>query len=58
MPSSSRRLWTPAGGLTSTAFAARMCDCGQQITVGVDQAATRPGTVLIYLPQEGRGQAC
>lgn len=41
--------------LTSTAFAALMCDCGSQIEAGVRLAATRQGGTLVYLPQEGRG---
>lgn len=49
------RLRVQAQCLTSTAFAATMCDCGEQIRAGVRLAATVPGAVMIYLPQEGRG---
>jgi 3,4-dihydroxy 2-butanone 4-phosphate synthase/GTP cyclohydrolase II len=41
--------------LTSTAFAAVMCDCGMQIESGVRMAVHEPGAILVYLPQEGRG---
>lgn len=41
--------------ITSTAFGGTMCDCGEQIRAGVDLTAERPGTVMVYLPQEGRG---
>lgn len=54
-PAPVARVRVQAQCLTSTAFAAQMCDCARQISAGVRLAATRPGTVLIYLPQEGRG---
>jgi 3,4-dihydroxy 2-butanone 4-phosphate synthase / GTP cyclohydrolase II len=49
------RLRLQAQCVTSTAFAAQMCDCRRQIEAGVRLTATSPGTVFIYLPQEGRG---
>jgi GTP cyclohydrolase II len=41
--------------LTSTAFGSQMCDCREQIDAGVRMAACCPGSVFVYLPQEGHG---
>lgn len=54
-PGTPLRLRPQAQCLTSTAFDARMCDCRDQIRAGVRMAASVPGAVLVYVPQEGRG---
>lgn len=41
--------------LTGTAFRAELCDCRQQLELGLRMIAERDSGILIYLDQEGRG---
>jgi 3,4-dihydroxy 2-butanone 4-phosphate synthase/GTP cyclohydrolase II len=41
--------------LTGDVLGSLRCDCGQQLSAALEQIATQPYGVLLYLPQEGRG---
>ena len=41
--------------LTGTAFAARLCDCKQQLDLALDSIVKEGAGIVLYMDQEGRG---
>jgi 3,4-dihydroxy 2-butanone 4-phosphate synthase/GTP cyclohydrolase II len=41
--------------LTGDVFHSLRCDCGEQLTVGLQRISSEPRGVLLYMSQEGRG---